>query len=132
MNWGNVHKLAVHLAEADGDAIAALGEERLRAAIGRAYYAALCTARDAVAAVLGRDLDKAWVHETVRTKLKDEHVKLGLTYPVARRLARMLRELQRLRNRADYEHGEVTEAHVSRALFLAGGIIRGLRAGAGG
>ena len=126
MNWGNVHRLAIDLARADGKAVADAGEERLRAAIGRAYYAAFCTARDAVEAASGRPLDKACIHETVRTKLKDEHAKLGLTLPVARDLGRLLRELQRLRNRADYEHGAIISGDVTCALDLASQIIAAL------
>jgi len=126
MTWHDVHQLAIDLATADGEAIAAAGEARLRAAIGRAYYAALCIARDAVEQRTGLRAPKTEVHHWVRGKLKDYAWRLGLTHDRARNLARDMECLARLRVAADYRVAEVTMASVTHALDLAKAVIGAL------
>ncbi len=128
MNPRALFRFATYLAEANGDAVAAAGEERWRTAIGRAYYAAFTLVRLRLEAI-GQRFDPGQVHTQVRQKLRDHCGRLGLSFAVARCAATDLHRLHELRLKADYKAATVTTREMAQALSLAGEIISRLAPG---
>lgn len=90
-------------------------EAQVRTAIGRAYYASFLLARDR----LGIGGGGGKVHKAVVSRLHSKR---------RHKMARHLKELRNLRNKADYNVTiTLSQAEAGRALGLAEAFIQGFR-----
>lgn len=95
-----------------------LAEAYLRSSVSRSYYGAFCTARDRKGL---KHLKGARVHFTVITRYKNS------ANPVEKESGRILDELRRLRNKADYSTViEVGRDVAGRAHIMARQVIESL------
>jgi hypothetical protein len=119
MDWAKLRDLVVALEAGDADAIAAAGEARFRCIISRAYYAALCYARDLTIARLREKYRPSEVHARVPVAV----LELG-RLPAARwapnglnSLSKVSHDLERLRRSrvtADYDSDQSCTAEDAR------------------